>query len=165
VSSLPEPGPPGEVPRRRLERAPSDRYRATEAGEAAASRPSRPSRPWLPDGGLAGGGFAFAIVIGAVGALVFVIVYGVLALTTGLLAIAGATGYLAGIAFRGSPAQRPWGLVIAAASMALGLLGGWLMSLVQGGVAGPSDYIAETLGGLAIVILLVAAAGAWLGSR
>jgi hypothetical protein len=104
-------------------------------------------------------------VIGAFGALAVVIVYGVLAVTTGLLAIAGATGYVLGIVLRGSPSAGSWSLLVAAASMAVGIAGGWLVSLAQGGVAGPLDYVAQTLGVLALVVPLVAAAGAWLGSR
>ena len=113
------------------------------------------------------------MLAGALGALAVIVVYGVLATTIGLLAIAGVTGFLAGLALRNRRApgsaegssSTGRAVTISVVAMALGILGGWFFSLTQGGIAGPVDYVVQTLGLMALIVPLVAAAGAWLGSR
>jgi hypothetical protein len=110
-------------------------------------------------------GVGAASAIGGLGALAVVLVYGLIAVTTGLLAIAGATGYLGGLALRGAQGAAGRAVAIGAIAMLIGILGGWAVSLAEGGIAGPVDYIGQTLGPLAIVVPAVAAVAAWLGSR
>ena len=168
MSNQPPPGrPPGEVRRPRLDRAPAERYRNASSEAAAAEARSRSS----PFSRLSGD--AISLLAGALGALAVTVVYGVLATTIGLLAIAGVTGFMAGLALRSRPASASTqgspsagrAVTIAVLAMTLGILGGWFISLAQGGIAGPIDYVAQTLGLMALIVPLVAAAGAWLGSR
>jgi hypothetical protein len=121
-----------------------------------------------------------SLATGGLGALAVVVVYGILATTLGLLAIAGATGFLVGLPWRaraepantgspltgGSP-RSPVAVAVAisVAAMVLGMIGGWAVSLTQGGIAGPLEYIGQTLGLLVLAVPLVAGAAAWLGSR
>jgi hypothetical protein len=96
--------------------------------------------------------------------MLVIVVYGVVATTVGLLAIAGVTGFLVGLGARGTAASGV-APAVAAASMVLGILGGWLVSIIQGGVVGPLDYVAQTLGVLALAVPVVAVVGAALGRR
>jgi hypothetical protein len=102
--------------------------------------------------------------VALLGAAVVILVYGVVATTVGLLAIAGVTGFLVGLGARGASTQG-FAPALAAAAMVLGILGGWLVSIAQGGVVGPLDYVAQTLGVLALVVPVVAVVGALLGRR
>jgi hypothetical protein len=99
------------------------------------------------------------------GAVAVVVLYGVVATTFGLLAIAGTTGFLVGAALRGRPRSSESGAVIAVGAMVIGIFGGWAVSVAGGGVVGPIDYVGQTLGPLALLVPMVGGLGAWLASR
>ena len=111
------------------------------------------------------------MIIAALGAATIVVLNGLLTVTTGLLAVAAVTGYLVGQVLRtvGSSTQGTGrvglavGLVVAA--VLAGALGTWLLSIPQGGVLGPVDYLGEAMGLLLPGQLLVGGVAAWLGSR
>ena len=154
---------PGE---RRLAHPPSDRYRAAEArAEAAAIA--------LPDPAASTArGVAIATVVAIVGAAAIVLVGGILALTSGLLVVAGATGLGVAVALRIGAGDRltsrrrvtiAVGLAIAA--VALGQLGLWQYARTEGGVLSPLEYLAEVYGPLVPLEFGVAAFVAWATAR
>jgi len=159
---------PGEVPPRpRLDRPPSDRFgRVAEAPPDSASGPNDAGSAGAPRPAISlSRGTGPALAVGAIGALALTVVYGVLATTIGLLAIAVATGWVAGLALRGSEGAALRAVTLAIAAVLVGIIGGWAVSLLEGGVAGPFDYVGQTLGPLAVVMPILAAGAAWLGSR
>ena len=154
----PKPQAPGE---RRLARPPSDRYRVAEPA------PKEPERPTSFGRGV---GYGLAAAIG--GALAIVLLGGVLAVSAGLLIIAGATGWAVGAGMRTGggatfSATRRWQLavIVALASVMLGQLGLWLYAQSEGGVLGLPDYLGETFGLLVPLQLLVAGVVARVGAR
>lgn len=114
-----------------------------------------------------------AILLGSVpaaltGALI-VLVDGILATTSGLVVVAGIGGALVGLAVRygaGTSMRRSTKLrlavLVASAGVGAGYAGTWLVALAQGGVLGPVDLLAETLGPQAILLPLVAIVAALL---
>ena len=139
-TSPPRPGPmPGE---RRLDRPPSDRYRATEPSVEA-------SAPAGSTGRAAIGG----LVVALLGAIATVILGGVLTVSAGLLVVAAAAGWAIGTATRlgggrPTPAGTRAAIAIGAAGVGviLGQLGLWWYAGLEGGVLGPVDYLAQTFG-------------------
>lgn len=127
---------PGE-PRRVLDRPPSERY-ATPAIVPEAGPARRASR---------------ALATGLIGAAVIAFLGGPLSVTFGLIGIAAVIGWAVG-----SVARPSLGLAvgIAAGSVALGLVGIWLFSRLEGGVLGLPDYLAAVQGPLVLVELTVA---------
>lgn len=85
-------------------------------------------------------------------------VLGLLDLSLGLIAVAAGVGWAAGHAARPVAGVRPAGvaLVAAVASVVLGLALRWAWSLVEGGVLGPVDYLAQRYGLLALLLPVVA---------
>jgi hypothetical protein len=155
------PSSPGE---RRLAHPPSDRYRAAEGRAEAASLPD-------PAASIARG-VAIASVVAILGMVPIVVLGGVLALTTGLLVVAGATGWGVAVALRVGageylPARRrvilAVGLTLGA--IALGQLGLWLYARTEGGVLAPLDYLGEVYGPLVPLEFVAAAVVAWLVAR
>jgi hypothetical protein len=110
-------------------------------------------------------GVSLALGIAAIGAVAVVVLYGVVATTFGLLGIAGTTGFLIGVALRGMARSGGAAATIAVGAMAVGVVGGWVVSVAMGGVLGPIDYVGQTLGPLALLVPIAAALAAWLGSR
>jgi len=140
-----EASPP--VPRRTvLDRPPGDRYRPTS--EAAGSARAI-------DAALA----PLAVAVG--GALAFVLLGGVMAVTAGLIVVAGLIGWLTGLLVR--PPLRA--AVVAFGIVVLGLLGIWLFGRMEGGVLDPIEYFAEVQGFLVPLELLVAGGLAAAASR
>jgi hypothetical protein len=148
---------PGE---RRLAHPPSDRYRTAEPAPAPERRGS-PVR-----------GAIYTLVAMASGAVSITVLGGVLAVSAGLLVVAGATGWAVGIALeRGAGSPPAYGrrvrlaVWLAILAIVLGQLGLWWYAGVQGGVLGPVDYLAETFGILVPIELVAAAIAAWLTAR
>jgi hypothetical protein len=151
---------PGE---RRLARPPSDRYRDAEAQAAAASAP----RPVSP-----GRGIALGALVTLGGAAAIVLVGGVLALTIGLIVVAGILGWLVAVAIgygAGATipaARRAW---LAAAIAVMGVLAGqvglWLYAASEGGVLSLPDYLGEVYGPLVPVQVIIAPVIAWVTAR
>jgi hypothetical protein len=130
---------PGE-PRRRLDRPPGERYgRPNDAGGDGDSR----TMAWLP------------VAIGLGGVLAYTLLGGVLAVTAGLIVVAGFVGWILGKLI--SP---PWRAAVAAlATIVVGLLGVWLFGRVEGGVLDPLTYLDEVQGWPLVLVQLVVGAG------
>ena len=93
----------------------------------------------------------------------------VLATTSGLVLVGGIGGGATGIAVRrgaGQTMRRPTQLRLAAllafAGVLAGFAGTWVVAIAQGGVLGPVDLLAQTLGLLAILVPIVAVVAALL---
>ncbi len=117
-----------------------------------------------------------AALIAVIAAAAIALLGGLLAITAGLVAVPGVAAYLVGQALRasdgpgssapGAPTSRTAAAIgLAIAVVLVGVLGSWLLSLPQGGVLGPLDYLGQTLGLLVPVMIAIAAVAAWLGSR
>ena len=98
------------------------------------------------------------VVVGAIG---FVILGGVLAVTAGLIVAAGLIGWLVGLLVR----PPVWAALIAVGAIALGLLGIWLFGRWEGGVLDPIEYFAEVQGFLVPLELLAGGGMAAAASR
>ncbi len=163
--------PPGE-------REPGERARDAEApdGRHLAAPPSARYGPaGAPTDVRAGSPVARTIVLAGLAALVgaatIVIVGGILAQTSGLLAVAGLGGIVIGRILRGARGaltralRATLPLVFAIDMIVLGNLGIWVYALGEGGVLGPIEYLAETFGPLVIAEVVVAAVAAYLAER
>jgi hypothetical protein len=155
----PPPPPPPSPGERRLDRPPSDRYRAAPAtDDRATGSPSRsPAR-----------GIGLGAVAALVGALAIVVLGGVLAISAGLIVTAGAIGYAVAVATTSGAGAtmsrtRRIGIVVAlaVAAVAVGQVGLWLFARTEGGVLDPVDYLGQTFGLLVPLQVLAAAAIAW----
>jgi hypothetical protein len=140
---------PGE---RRLPHPPSDRYRAPEA-----------EAPVVDPGASAARGVGYALAAGVVGAAAMTVLGGVLAVSAGLLVVAGVTGWgvAAGLRAGAGPHLDRAGLhrialLLGTIAVAGGQLGLWLYARSEGGVLGPLDYLAETFGFLVPLQFIVA---------
>jgi hypothetical protein len=134
-----EPSPPAS-PRTILDRPPGDRY-------GPANDPTDRS----------GGGLEQAgppLVVAAVGVALFVLLGGILAVTAGLLVVAGLIGWLTGLLVR-PPARAA---IVAVGAVLAGLAGIWLFGRWEGGVLDPIEYFAEVQG-ILVPLELAAAAG------
>lgn len=129
---------PGER-RPLLDRAPSERYPVLTPPPAADP--------------LAGVLVPLAIVVG--GAIAFVVLGGILAVTAGLVVLAAVIGWLIGTFV--SPPLRA-GLV-GLGAVAVGLLAVWLFGRIEGGVMDPVAYLLAVQGGPLVVLELLAGGG------
>ena len=141
--------------------APSDRYRATEPPAPVVEPAATPAR-----------GVAFGTVAAAVGAVAIVMLGGVLAVSAGLVVVAGATGWAVATALRAGAAHRlgarrrvRMAVGLALLAILLGQVGLWAYARSEGGVLGPLDYLAETFGVLVPLELFVAWIVAWATAR
>jgi hypothetical protein len=148
---------PGE---RRLDRPPSERF-APPAEAAAATRPPG-SLPRAI-------GYGAAAAVG--GAVLTVLLGGVVALSAGLLVVAASAGNVVGLVTRiggGTTVPRRRGIAIgvalALAGFALGQLGLWWYAGTEGGVLPLVEYLATTFGFLVPIQALLAAGFAWWGA-
>ena len=143
---------PGE---RRLARPPSERYVVREVdAEPAVADPRR--------------ALALAALLAIAGAAAITVAGGLLAITAGLLVIAGALGWAVAVVLsRGSEATgRRWmAPTLAVFGVALGQVGLWLLARQEGGTLGLLDYLAETFGPLVPLQLGIAAVVAWWQAR
>ena len=156
----PSPAPsPGE---RRLERPPSDRYRAAEPtetdDESAATTGAAPAR-----------GIALGLLVAIVLAAAITVAGGILLVSAGLVVLAAAGGWAVALALKiGAGAtiarrDRIWMAAgLALAGVALGQVGLWLFARTEGGVLPFVDYLSQTFGPL-VPLQALAAAGvaAW----
>jgi hypothetical protein len=129
-----------------LDRPPGDRY--------LASHPA-PKDPGVLDRARA----PLTVAIG--GVLAFVVLGGVLAITAGLIVLAGLIGWLIGLLVR-PPARAA---AVAVGVVAVGLLGIWLFGRWEGGVLDPLEYLAEVQGFVVPLELLAAGGLAAAASR
>lgn len=106
---------------------------------------------------------AYAVSAALIGTGATVVLGGVLAVSAGLLVVAGATGWGVAVALRAGGPQRIDGgrrvrlaVLLTTAGVILGQLGLWLFARYEGGVLGPLDYLAETFGLLVPLQLAIA---------
>jgi hypothetical protein len=154
------PREPGE--RRRLDRPPGERYRST----ADATEPAVASAGVAP-----GRGLVLAALVGIAGAVLDVVLAGLLAVSSGLLVVALIVGRFVALAFRfgAGSTVSPRTTVLAAVLIALGSvflaqLGIWLYARSEGGVLELTDYLGETFGVLVPLQFAIAGIVAWLSS-
>ena len=169
-SPPPEPGdrpPAGASSGTRLERPPSDRYRAAErggAGAGAAARKVSAARP-----------IAAAAAVAVLGAAALTLILGVLLSTTGTFVVSLLGGAAIGLLLAGATVGRPTpaldrarasriAIAIALAMVVLAGIATWLLARSEGGVMDPVGYLWTTFGfgipAQAIVAVLAAAWGA-----
>lgn len=127
-----------------LDRPPGERYRPAGPVEPVGDGHRSTLDPWL---------WPIAVVIGTV--VAFTVLGGILAVTAGLIVVAGFAGWLIGKLV--SPPPRAAAFALAA--VVLGFLGIWLFGRIEGGVLGPLDYLAEVEGPIVVFGGLLAAAG------
>jgi hypothetical protein len=161
MAVMTEPTSPGE---RRLDRPPSDRYLEAAADEATAAEAT--------SGGSTARGVLAATGVAIVGAIVTVVLGGVLAMSAGLLVVWAAVGYLTGIALKTvagrtlPPPGRPiLAAVLALVGIALGAVGLWVYAGTEGGVLPLLDYLAQAFGAVIPLAAVIAAGSAWWGGR
>lgn len=102
------------------------------------------------------------------GAVVITVAGGLLAITAGLLVIAGALGWAIAVLLSGGieAARRRWiAPALALVGVALGQVGLWLVARQEGGTLGLIGYLAEVFGPLVPLQLAIAAVVAWWQSR
>ncbi len=133
---------PGERPPR-LDRPPSDRYRPAPDAPVADARPGRLDAIATP----------LALIIG--GAIAFVVLGGILAVTAGLVILSAFLGWLTGRLV--SPPGRATAVGLAA--VVAGLLGVWLFGRVEGGVLDPITYLIDVQGPVVPALCLLAGGG------
>ena len=139
-----EPAPPAIAGRRvTLDKPPGDRYLPARSARAAS------------DDVL--GRVRGPLAVFAGGTVAFVALGGVLAVTAGLIVLAGLVGWLTGLLVR--PPLRA--AAVAFATVVAGLLGIWLFGRWEGGVLDPLEYFAE---GEGVVVPLALLAGAGMGA-
>lgn len=111
---------------------------------------------------------ALAALLAIVGAVVITVAGGLLAITAGLLVIAGALGWAIAVVLSqsGEATRRRWTApALAVVGVTLGQVGLWLVSLQEGGTLGLIDYLAETFGPLVPLQLAIATLVAWWQAR
>jgi hypothetical protein len=149
---------PGE--RRRLDHPPSERYRGatqtTGSADEAGVADLEEAAPLSPTERLIRG-----VGVGLIGAIVLTLLGGPLSVTVGLVAAAGAIGWLTGLVVR---PLRPAAVAIALASVGLALVAIWLYAGIEGGVLGIVDYLAEVQGILVPIEFAAAAGLAFVGA-
>lgn len=150
---------------RRLDRAPGERY-----AESASRAPRSAARTTAP--GRAAG--IAAIIATAAGGAVLVGLLGSIDLGPGLVVLALFIGWAVALAVIWAmpvrDAQRRWlrpalGALLAAGSVAAGLLLLWAWALAEGGVLGPIAYADARFGLLAPLLVVAAAAVAAVRAR
>jgi hypothetical protein len=117
-------------------------------------------------------GFALGLLTAVAGAVAITVLGGVLAVTSGLIVVAAATGWAVGVGIRAGAAGRlttgrrvRLAIGLALAAVAVGQLGLWLYARSEGGVLGPLDYLAEVFGFVVPVELIAAWIAAWVTAR
>jgi hypothetical protein len=157
--TVPEPAPQAGGERRRLDRAPGQRYLPDASG-----RGGGPGGAGGPDRRRTVRPVVAAALVADAGAVLFFVV-GLVDLGVGLLAVAAFIGWVVALALvwwgRDAIAVERTRVAVAA------LLGGWAIvaailvdwgyALAQGGVLGLLDYVGERYGAVAPVSILIAA--------
>lgn len=181
--NVPVAPPPDGGDRRRLDRAPGERY---GAGPGSAAGPgSGPAGPGsAPAGHRSGAGPAAmlgprgsralvtALLVADAGALLF-FVLGLVDLGIGLVAVAAFTGWVTALALvwwgrRAIPVattRMVIGALLGGWSVVGGIIVDWVYALFQGGVLGPLDYVAQRYGLVALLCVVVGAGVATLRAR
>ena len=140
---------PGE--RRRLDRPPSDRYEGAGADTPETLSDQETAPTVVPQSER----IVRGVAVGIAGVIAFTVLGGPLSVTVGLVAAAGAIGWVIGMVMR---PDRALAVVMAIGSVALGLVGIWLFAGLEGGALGLVDYLAQVQGILVPIELAVAGA-------
>ena len=93
------------------------------------------------------------MAVGLVGAIAITLFGGPLSITAGLVAAAGVTGWIVG---RVARPEKVAAVLIAVASVGLGLVGIWLYAGIEGGALGLVDYLVQVQGVLVPIELAIA---------
>lgn len=126
-----------------LDRPPGERYAPARAADDGATGLTWAGSVLVP----------LVLVLG--GAIAFVVLGGILAVTAGLIIAAAFLGWLTGRLV--SPPVRA--AAVGLAGVAIGLLGIWLFGRFEGGVLDPIAYLAEVQGPIVVLLCLVAGGG------
>jgi hypothetical protein len=158
-----EPGPQAGGERRRLDRAPGERFATGPAAvqERAAAGRRRRRRAVLA-----------SVLVADAGAVLFFLL-GLVDLGAGLLVIAAFVGWIVALALvwwgRDAVADARLRVALAAFlggwAIVAGIVVDWVYALVQGGVLGPLDYVAQRYGAIALLAILLAAGVAAVRAR
>ena len=177
----PEPSSSIGGERRRLDRAPGERYgkgggasgggAGGTGGAGGGSGGGSGATPGL-GGGPGRAGVIRAFLVADAGALAFFLV-GLLDLGAGLVAVATFIGWVVALALvwsgRDAIPRARTRMGIAAAlgawSIVAAILADWVYALIQGGVLGPLDYVAQRYGIVALLCVAAAAGVAALRAR
>jgi hypothetical protein len=148
---------------RRLDRPPSDRYAATSSAETTSADSSTTLLTVAQS-------VAVGSLLAVLGALAITFGGGLLAITAGLVVIAGAIGWGVGTVLALGPGRRSarttvTAIALTAGGVALGQVGLWVLARQEGGVLSLGDYLAETFGFLVPLEFIAAAGAAWWRSR
>lgn len=161
---VPDPSSAVGGERRRLDRAPGERYAKGGGGRGGSSGGGGGSRG-RP-------GVIRAFLVADAGALAFFLL-GLLDLGAGLLVVAAFIGWLVALALvwtgRDAIAVARTRMAVAAMlgawSIVAAILVDWVYALIQGGVLGPLDYVLQRYGIVALLSVVVAAGVAALRAR
>ncbi len=168
---------PARTPRQRLDRPPGERYASRAGAQAALDRGSNGEAEAGSDRGKGGraassrraSAISLGVVISLAGALMLVVLGGLLALSAGLLVVAAVMGWAIGRVLATAPrspgARRAIAGVLAADGVLLAQIGLWLVARGEGGVLGLVDYLVQTWGVLVPFQLLAAVVTAWWTAR
>lgn len=155
MTASPDPG------QRRLAHPPSERYVEPPAEAVDIAMAGSVER-----------GLAWGATTAAVGALLTIVLGGVLAISAGLLVLWISAGNAVGIAMRigggaGLPAPRRTWLAVALAivGVAIGQVGLWWYATTEGGVLPLVEYLSTTFGVLVPLQALLAVGAAWWATR
>jgi hypothetical protein len=114
----------------------------------------------------------FGLLVAAFVGLLMVLLGSLLDLTAGLVVAAFFLGQLTAVGVRAGAGlslgqtARAWvSVLIALGALVLVQLGLWAWAVGQGGVLGPLDYVRDVFGALVAIEAVLAAIGAWWGSR
>lgn len=158
--AVPDPSPAVGGERRRLDRAPGERY--AKAGGGSGGSGGGHGRP----------GVIRAFLVADAGALAFFLL-GLLDLGAGLLVVAAFIGWVVALALvwagrdaiAVSRTRMGVAAMLGAWSIVAAILVDWVYALIQGGVLGPLDYVVQRYGIVALLSVVVAAGVAALRAR
>ena len=167
-----DPSPSGGGERRRLDRAPGERYGKGGGGPGGTGGGADEGGGTGGGGGAGRPGVIRAFLVADAGALVFFLL-GLLDLGAGLIAVAAFIGWVVALALvwtgRDAVPRARTRVAIAAVlggwSILAAILADWVYALIQGGVLGPLDYVAQRYGIVALLCVAAAAGVAALRAR
>jgi hypothetical protein len=166
--TVPAPSPTVGGERRRLDRAPGERYAKEGGGTGGGGGGTGQGKR----GGAGRPAVIRAFLVADAGALAFFLL-GLLDLGAGLLVVAAFIGWVVALAlvWSGRDVIRPartrmsFAATLGAWSIVAAVLADWVYALIQGGVLGPLDYVAQRYGIVALLCVLAAAGVAALRAR
>ncbi len=166
-----EPGPGGDRDGRRLERAPSERYRRTRSGELDGQAEANAGRE-LAAAASPGRGVLFGLVGALIGVSILVVFGAVFSYSVGLLVVAFFLGRIVGYTVRAgaldslsSATRVSVSILIVLAGLTIAQLAIWVWSRIQGGSLDPWPFLLDTYGPLLPLEYMTATLTAWWSGR